>query len=287
MSNKRYFWIKLKEDFFEEDAISWIEEQEKGVYYINFYLKLCLKAINNEGILIRKVGEMLIPYDVKSLSKITGVDQDTVLVAMELLRKTGLVEILENGEIYLTQLNLMIGSETKWAEKKRLQRAKGQREDNVPLLSGQCPTDIRDKILDIDIDINKKEKITTIDKLIKEYTTNDNLIETLKDFVKMRKAIKKPLTDRALKGILNKLDKLSENEDIKIKILEQSIENCWAGVFELKNIKTSTNSINQNKNNIPKYKTGAGANVNNSFKDFNSPEDLEKYLREMQKGKGM
>ena len=137
-------------------------------------------------------------------------------------------------------------------------------------------------------DIEKKEKITTIDKLIKEYTNNNDLIETLKDFVKMRKAIKKPLTDRALKGILNKLDKLSENEDIKIKILEQSIENCWAGVFELKNIKTSTNSINQNKNNIPKqYKTGAGANVNNSFKDFNSPEELEKYLREMQKGKGM
>lgn len=136
--------------------------------------------------------------------------------------------------------------------------------------------------------IEKKEKITTIDKLIKEYTTNDNLTETLKDFVKMRKAIKKPLTDRALKGILNKLDKLSENEDIKIKILEQSIENCWAGVFELKNIKTSTNSINQNKNFIPKqHKTGAGANVNNTFKDFNSPEELERYLREMQKGKGM
>lgn len=49
----------------------------------------------------------------------------------------------------------------------------------------------------------------------------------------------------------------------------------------------STNSMNRNKNNIPQYRTGAGANVNNTFKDFNSPEELEKYLREMQKGKGM
>ena len=52
MSDKKYYWIKLKEDFFEEDVISWIEEQEKGVYYSNFYLKLCLKAMNSEGRLI-------------------------------------------------------------------------------------------------------------------------------------------------------------------------------------------------------------------------------------------
>ena len=154
--NKKYYWLKLKENFFEEDTISWIEEQEKGVYYINFYLKLCLKAMNSEGKLIRKVGEMLIPYDVKALAKMTGVEQDTVVVAMEVLKNTGLIEILENGEIYLTQLNDMIGSETKWAEKKRIQRSKkeeGHIEDNVPLLSGQSP--IRDKRKEKDIDIDK------------------------------------------------------------------------------------------------------------------------------------
>ena len=42
MSNKKYYWLKLKEDFFEEDAISWIEEQEKGKEYCLFYLKLSL-----------------------------------------------------------------------------------------------------------------------------------------------------------------------------------------------------------------------------------------------------
>ena len=156
--NKKYYWLKLKENFFEEDTISWIEEQEKGVYYINFYLKLCLKAMNSEGKLIRKVGEMLIPYDVKALAKMTGVEQDTVVVAMEVLKNTGLIEILENGEIYLTQLNDMIGSETKWAEKKRIQRSKkeeGHIEDNVPLLSGQSPIRDKRKEKDIDIDIDK------------------------------------------------------------------------------------------------------------------------------------
>lgn len=158
--SKRNYWLKLKEDFFQDDVISWIEEQDKGVYYINFYLKLCLKTINSEGILVRKVGDMLIPYDTKALSKITGTDVDTIIVAMELFKKTGLVEVLENGEIYLNQVKNMIGSETGWAEKKRLQRAnknanKDIKGDNVPALLGQCPIDIdKDKDKDIDKDIN-------------------------------------------------------------------------------------------------------------------------------------
>ena len=42
MSDKKYYWLKLKEDFFEEDTISWIEEQQNGKDYSLFYLKLCL-----------------------------------------------------------------------------------------------------------------------------------------------------------------------------------------------------------------------------------------------------
>ena len=114
--NKKYYWLKLKEDFFEEDTISWIEEQENGIYYINFYLKLCLKSLKSDGILIRNVGNMLVPYDAKQLSKITNTDVDTVRVAMELFKNIGLIEILESGEIYLNQLQNMVGSETNKAQ---------------------------------------------------------------------------------------------------------------------------------------------------------------------------
>ena len=87
-------------------------------------------------------------------------------------------------------------------------------------------------------DNNKKEKETNFDKMISAYTDNNELAETLKDFIKMRKTIKSPLTDRALKGILNKLDKFSNSDFEKIEILENSIMNSWRGVFELKNKKT-------------------------------------------------
>ena len=151
MATKKYYWLKLKEDFFEEDAISWIEEQEKGKEYCLFYLKLCLKSLKTNGLLIRNVGSMLVPYDAKTLAKVTSTDIDTVKVAMDIFTKIGLVQILENGEIFISQLQNMVGSETKWAEKKRLQR---QKRDNVLMLSGQCPIEI-EKDIDIEKELEK------------------------------------------------------------------------------------------------------------------------------------
>ena len=72
MQNKRYYWLKLKNDFFEGDEINWLEEQENGAVYILFYLKLCLWSLRSDGVLMRRVGKMEIPYDTKKLADITG-----------------------------------------------------------------------------------------------------------------------------------------------------------------------------------------------------------------------
>lgn len=82
---------------------------------------------------------------------------------------------------------------------------------------------------------NKKEKGTSIDKIINSYTKNLELRNSLKEFLKMRKSIKKPMTDRAMNLLINKLDRLGSNDNEKIEILNQSIFNSWQGVFELKN----------------------------------------------------
>ena len=151
MSNKKYFWLKLKEDFFEEDTISWIEEQQNGKEYSLFYLKLCLKSLKSNGILIRNVGQMLVPYDAKMLSKLTNTEFDTVVVAMELFKKIGLVSVLENGEIFLPQLENMVGSESKWAQYKRknnkLEKLQTESKETPKLLQTE-----KDKEIDIDLD---------------------------------------------------------------------------------------------------------------------------------------
>lgn len=166
MANKKYYWLKLKEDFFEEDAIAWIEEQENGKDYCLFYLKLCLKSLKTNGLLIRNVGSMLVPYDAKTLSKVTNTELDTVKVAMDIFTKIGLVQILENGEIFISQLQNMVGSETSKAQLMRNKRAKDKKSieggNNVtPLLPSSysseenCYTE-KEKELDIDKDIEKE-----------------------------------------------------------------------------------------------------------------------------------
>ena len=158
MSNKKYFWLKLKEDFFEEDTISWIEEQQNGKEYSLFYLKLCLKSLKSNGILIRNVGQMLVPYDAKMLSKLTNTEFDTVVVAMELFKKIGLVSVLENGEIFLPQLENMVGSESKWAQYKRknnkLEKLQTESKETPKLLQTE-----KDKEIDIDLDKEKDKEI--------------------------------------------------------------------------------------------------------------------------------
>ena len=166
-ADKKYYWLKLKEDFFEEDTLQWLEEQPNGKDYCLFYLKLCLKSLRNNGVLIRNVGNMLIPYDVKKLSEITRTEIDTVRVAMECFKKIGLVEILDNGEIYLTQLENMVGSETKWAKYKQKQR----KLENVQNLSIDSPKNVhieKEKEKDIEKDIEKEEKSSSGSNDLKE-----------------------------------------------------------------------------------------------------------------------
>lgn len=182
MSNKKYYWLKLKEDFFEEDTIEWLEEQENGIYYSNFYLKLCVRALRGNGILIRKVGDILIPYDVKKLSEITRVKVDTVIVAMELFKKIGLVKILENGEIYLTQLENMVGSETSKAQLMRNKRARDKKNEinegnnvtkELPDTEHELPKCYTEKDKEIEKD---KEKETEVDKdLEKNYRKHKDI----------------------------------------------------------------------------------------------------------------
>ncbi|RKJ19608.1 hypothetical protein D7X48_12640 [bacterium D16-50] len=129
---KKYYWMKLREDFFDDDAIEWLEEQPKGKEYALFYLKLCLKSLKTNGLLIRTVGTLLVPYDFAKLAEITKTNFDTVVVAMELLKTIGLVEILEGGEICIPRMEEMIGSETDKASiMRRIREQKKMLEGNI------------------------------------------------------------------------------------------------------------------------------------------------------------
>lgn len=149
---KRFYWLKLKEDFFDDDTIRYIEEQENGIKYSNFYLKLCLKSLRTDGRLIRLVGEILIPHDAKSLSALTNVDVDTVRCAMALFQEIGCVKMLESGEVFISQLSEMVGSETDKAKMMRANRAREKKEGNdvTKMLPDRYPEIEKEKDIELD-----------------------------------------------------------------------------------------------------------------------------------------
>lgn len=143
----KFYWLQLKEEFFEDDAIQWLEDQKpNGREYAYFYLKLCAKALKTNGVLIRKVGDIFIPYDIQKLSELTRTDYDTVAVAIDLLKNIGLISVLENGEIYIKQLENLIGSTSISAFKKQQQRLlSGQKVDEGWTEGGHLSTKDKDK----------------------------------------------------------------------------------------------------------------------------------------------
>lgn len=141
-NSKKFYWIKLKTDFFENEAIDFLLSQKDGSQYIALYLKLCTMTANTNGKLATQIGEMTIPYNVEKIARDTKFfTVDTVRVALDLFKNLGLIceSESESNVLQISGYDDMIGSETKWAQKKRIFRKKqqvleyseGQKKDNV------------------------------------------------------------------------------------------------------------------------------------------------------------
>lgn len=121
MSNKKYFWLKLQRDFFKRHDSMIIESMENGKDYLLFYLKLLVESIDHEGEL--RFTDT-IPYDEKMLSVITSTNIDIVRSAITVFSELKMIEILDDGTIFMNQIDKMLGSETYKAKSMRQLRAK-------------------------------------------------------------------------------------------------------------------------------------------------------------------
>lgn len=215
MASKKFYWIKLKTDFFNLDEIDFLLSQKNGCEYIVLYQMLCLKTANNSGRLCTTIGEMMIPFDTDKIVRETKYfDFDTVAVALELFKKLGLVFEEEDGILKISAVEEMVGSETTSAQRVREYRKKKAlqcNKDVVYNVAQEIEKEIRerDKSKDIDIDKNisvsvetekqpKKDKpvkhkygeyknvLLTDDELEKlktEYSDYEELIERLSGYV--------------------------------------------------------------------------------------------------------
>lgn len=135
---KKYFWIKLKTDFFSLDEIDFILSQPNGAKYIVLYQMLCLMTANNNGRLAFQVNELMIPYDIEKIVRdVKHFDIDTVRVALELFKRLGLIMEQNNDIFQITNFEDMVSSETKWAIDKRKYRATLTTEEQQKMIENQ------------------------------------------------------------------------------------------------------------------------------------------------------
>lgn len=242
MADKKYYWIKLKTDFFNQDEIDFLLSQKNGCEYIVLYQMLCLQTANSSGKLQKQIGEVIIPYDVNKIVRDTKYfDFDTVTVALELYKKLGLVYVDDNKCLSIANYDELVGSETTGAKRVREWRKQKALQCNTNVTENvtvDVTQEYRDKSIEYrDKSIDNKE---TYKSVINAYTANADLCDVLNGYVDMRKKTK-GFTVRTLKLNLTELDKLAIDDFTKIEIVNQTIANCWKGFYPLKNNKKIEN----------------------------------------------
>ena len=254
---KRYYWLKLPKDFFEDKAIKRLRQIAGGDTYTIIYLKMLLKSMEDDGKLFYEGIEDTICDEI---ALDINESADDVQVTISYLEKKGLL-IVTDSEVELTQLTEMVGSESAVTERVRKHReAQKLLQCNASVLQGntietKCNTEKeieKEKSReDTEIDTKKKKKKSAkadLDGMINSFTENEELREALKAFLDMRKSIKKPIqTEYAFKLALNKLKQLSDIDSIRIEIVNQSVEHNWQTFYAVQN------SYKTNEVEMPEY----------------------------------
>ena len=114
--NRKYYYLKLKEDFFDSEEIKILESMKDGYIYSNILLKLYLRSLRNEG---RLMYRNVIPYTPEILATLVGHQVGTVEKALDVFKKLELIEVLDNGAIYMMDIQNFIDGDTTEADRQR------------------------------------------------------------------------------------------------------------------------------------------------------------------------
>ena len=158
--NRKYYYLKLKDNFFDGDSIVLLENMQDGILYSNILLKLYLKSLKNGG---RLQLDEHIPYTAQIIATLTRHQIGTVERALNIFRQLGLVEELDGGLLYMTDIELMIGQSSTEAERKRAARLENKAllptRTNGGHLSDICPPEIEiKKEIDIESEIEREKE---------------------------------------------------------------------------------------------------------------------------------
>ena len=174
--NRKYYYLKLKENYFDDDSIVLLESMQDGVLYSNILLKLYLKSLKHGG---RLQLDEDIPYTAQMIATITRQQIGTVERALQIFLKLGLVEVLDSGTFYMSNIELLIGQSSTEAERKRAARLQNKAL-SAPRTNGGHLSDIRPPEIELEkeIEIEKEREGETGHPVPAAYGRYNNVILT-------------------------------------------------------------------------------------------------------------
>ena len=174
--NRKYYYLKLKESYFDDDSIVLLESMPDGVLYSNILLKLYLKSLKHGG---RLQLDENIPYTAQMIATITRQQIGTVERALQIFLKLGLVEVLDSGTFYMSNIELLIGQSSTEAERKRAARLQNKAL-SAPRTNGGHLSDIRPPEIELEkeIEIEKEREGETGHPASTAYGRYNNVILT-------------------------------------------------------------------------------------------------------------
>lgn len=143
--NKKYYYLKLKDTHFDDERIIVLESLPDGILYSNIYLKLCLKSVKREG---KLMFNDRIPYNSQILAQVTRHPVGVVEKAIQILKDFDLIEVLDNGAIYINDIQNYIGTSSTEADRKREYRSRIDSEKENLLEDGQMSGQMSDECQD-------------------------------------------------------------------------------------------------------------------------------------------
>lgn len=193
--NKKYYYLRVKENFYDSDEMIILESMPDGFLYSNILIKLYLRSLKNNG---KLMFNDRIPFNSEMLSKITRHPVAVVEKAVSIFKEMNLIDVLDNGAIFMLDIESFIGKSNTEADRKRDYRRRIEKEKQKILfghLSGQMsdehPPELEieiEKEKEIEIDIEKDLEKNTLKIIVDEYQSRISPIdgiqfETLKEFI--------------------------------------------------------------------------------------------------------
>ena len=158
--NRRYYWLQLKDDFFNSKEMKLMRKLPGGEEITIIYLKMMLASLAEQG---KLYFEGLAEDLAEELSLIIDEDPEAIRLTLMFLTKKKLLTTSDNYQFNLEQVPEMVGSETASTRRSRKHRETQKLlQCNTTATKGNGDIDI-----DIDIDNGQKPKSDVYEEIIK------------------------------------------------------------------------------------------------------------------------